>query len=195
MIASPMCRVSWAADCCSDCRSVLMARNSTPSTSASTIRLTALTPAPPTPTTRSTGRADGLGAANASAGALGPGEDVGLGRRRRVRGRAALEQVLRDVGGERVAQALLRRGTRRSCGLGLGLRARTVGRARSAAPAPLGGRSASGGACGAGGARRGRARRLPVVLGGLAEQGRERALAHARALTGWHLRGPPSRAA
>src|ERR671923_161268 len=32
-----------------------MAKNSTPSISASTIRLIALTPAPPTPTTRSTG--------------------------------------------------------------------------------------------------------------------------------------------
>ena len=52
---APMCRVMSAVDCCSDCRSVLMARNSTPSTSASTMRLTALTPAPPTPTTRSTG--------------------------------------------------------------------------------------------------------------------------------------------
>jgi hypothetical protein len=51
----PMCSVTSASDCWSDCRSVLMARNSTPSTCASTMRLTALTPAPPTPTTRSTG--------------------------------------------------------------------------------------------------------------------------------------------
>ena len=51
----PMCSVMSAVDCCSDCRSVLMAMNSTPSTSASTMRLTALTPAPPTPTTRITG--------------------------------------------------------------------------------------------------------------------------------------------
>ena len=55
----PMCRVAFAVDCCSDCRSVLIAMNSTPSTSASTMRLTALTPAPPTPTTRSTGPAAG----------------------------------------------------------------------------------------------------------------------------------------
>ena len=54
---SPMCRVSWAADCCSDCRSVLIAMNSTPAIWASTIRLTALTPAPPTPTTVRTGPA------------------------------------------------------------------------------------------------------------------------------------------
>ena len=66
----PMCRVMSAVDCCSDCRSVLMARNSTPWTSASTMRLTALTPAPPTPTTRmtgwpSTGVAHGDGASGA----------------------------------------------------------------------------------------------------------------------------------
>src|ERR1039458_4375390 len=42
-----MCRVMSAVDCCS----VLTARNSTPSTSASTMRLTAFTPAPPTPST------------------------------------------------------------------------------------------------------------------------------------------------
>ena len=57
--APPMWSVMSAVDCCSDCRSVLTARNSTPSTSASTMRLTALTPAPPTPTTRMTGLADG----------------------------------------------------------------------------------------------------------------------------------------
>src|ERR1039457_737639 len=53
--SGPMCRVMSAVDCCSDCRSVFTARNSTPSTSASTMRLTAFTPAPPTPTTRITG--------------------------------------------------------------------------------------------------------------------------------------------
>src|SRR5579875_1125723 len=52
---SPICSVTSAVDCCSDCRSVLMAMNSTPATSASTMRLTAFTPAPPTP--RSTGLA------------------------------------------------------------------------------------------------------------------------------------------
>ena len=55
VIESPMWSVSCAADCWSDCKSVLTARNSTPSISASTIRLTALTPAPPTPTTRIAG--------------------------------------------------------------------------------------------------------------------------------------------
>ena len=55
VMRSPMCSVWSAADCCRDCRSVLMAMNSTPAISASTMRLTALTPAPPTPTTRSTG--------------------------------------------------------------------------------------------------------------------------------------------
>ena len=59
----PMCSVMSAVDCCSDCRSVLTAMNSTPSTWASTMRLTALTPAPPTPTTRSTGWPTGCGAA------------------------------------------------------------------------------------------------------------------------------------
>ncbi len=53
----PMWTRLSAADCSSDCVSVLTARNSTPSTSASIMRLTALTPAPPTPTTRSTGSA------------------------------------------------------------------------------------------------------------------------------------------
>ena len=55
----PMCRVTCASDCWSDCRSVLIAMNSTPSIWVSTIRLTALTPAPPTPTTRRTGAAEG----------------------------------------------------------------------------------------------------------------------------------------
>jgi hypothetical protein len=44
-----------------------MARNSTPEMSASTIRLTALTPAPPTPTTRSTGPPAVAGGAGANA--------------------------------------------------------------------------------------------------------------------------------
>ena len=55
VMSLPMCRRLLAADCSSDWVSVLTARNSTPSTSASIMRLTALTPAPPTPTTRSTG--------------------------------------------------------------------------------------------------------------------------------------------
>ena len=51
----PMWIVTSALDCCSDCRSVLIPTKSTPSTSASIMRSTALTPAPPTPTTRMTG--------------------------------------------------------------------------------------------------------------------------------------------
>ena len=43
-----------------------MAMNSTPSTCASTMRLTALTPAPPTPTTRRTGLRIGAGATGGS---------------------------------------------------------------------------------------------------------------------------------
>ena len=50
-----MCTRVCAAEPSSDCMSVLTAMNSTPSTSASIMRLTALTPAPPTPTTRSMG--------------------------------------------------------------------------------------------------------------------------------------------
>ena len=55
VMSLPMCSVTWAALCCSDCASVFTAMNSTPSTPASTMRLTAFTPPPPTPTTRSTG--------------------------------------------------------------------------------------------------------------------------------------------
>ena len=55
VISAPMCSVTCAELCWSDCRSVLTAMNSTPSTPASTIRLRAFTPAPPTPATRSTG--------------------------------------------------------------------------------------------------------------------------------------------
>ena len=51
----PRWTVTSAVDCCSDCRSVLTAMNSTPGIPASTMRLIALTPAPPTPTTRITG--------------------------------------------------------------------------------------------------------------------------------------------
>ena len=50
-----MCTRVCADEPSSDCMSVLIAMNSTPSTSASIMRLTALTPAPPTPTTRSIG--------------------------------------------------------------------------------------------------------------------------------------------
>ena len=53
--SAPMCSVTWAAHCWRDWRSVLTPMNSTPSIWASTIRFTALTPAPPTPTTRMTG--------------------------------------------------------------------------------------------------------------------------------------------
>ena len=51
----PMCSVTCARECSSDCRSVLIEMNSTPSTPASIMRSTALTPAPPTPTTRRIG--------------------------------------------------------------------------------------------------------------------------------------------
>ena len=50
-----MCTRVCAAEPSSDCMSVLTAMKSTPSTWASIMRLTALTPAPPTPTTRSFG--------------------------------------------------------------------------------------------------------------------------------------------
>ena len=106
MTCGPMCSVMSAVDCCSDCRSVLMARNSTPSTCASTMRLTALTPAPPTPTTRSTGWPTPRDSPH-------PRGLVGRGPRRLAHGRGGLgrrlEDVLGDVRAERVAQALLRR--------------------------------------------------------------------------------------
>ena len=54
-MSAPICSVTCAALCCSDCASVLSAMNSTPPTSASIMRLTAFTPPPPTPTTRSCG--------------------------------------------------------------------------------------------------------------------------------------------
>ena len=105
----------------------------------------------------------------------------GSGSRRRSR-----SSVLRDVGGEGVAQALLRRRGRRSsarrpsAGAGAGC---------GAAPRRAAARSASRGCRALGGPRpdAGSRPRAPVVLRGLAEEGRERALAHARALTAWHL--------
>ena len=173
-------------DCCSDCRSVLTAMNSTPSTSASTMRLTALTPAPPTPTTRSTGPCD--------LGARRRGSSRGAVRRAALR--AALEDVLRDVGREGCAQALLRRGramlAARSAGSGRRHAATGAERAASARPAR--------GAAAARPRRRLRPRLGRPLGRGVAsssvsaEEGRERALAHARALTACHWRGPPSRA-
>ena len=118
---APMCSVSWAIDCCSDCRSVLTAMNSTPLTSASTMRLTALEPPPPTPTTRSTGWPAGFAWPNGvSRPVSGRANASRLSRARRVgradaRGfRRGLRHVHEVVGqvelrGERVAQALLRR--------------------------------------------------------------------------------------
>jgi hypothetical protein len=50
-MSAPICSVTCAADCWSDCASVLSAMNSTPLMSASIMRLTAFTPPPPTPTT------------------------------------------------------------------------------------------------------------------------------------------------
>src|SRR4051794_20400852 len=74
----PICIVTSASDCCSDCASVLSATNSTPRTSASIIRLTAFTPPPPTPITRSCGSRTPCGPAEShwyswAAGALPPG--------------------------------------------------------------------------------------------------------------------------
>ena len=57
----------------SDWTSVFTAMNSTPSTSASIIRLTAFTPAPPTPTTRSTGSVGRSGATRMNGLRLGHG--------------------------------------------------------------------------------------------------------------------------
>ena len=54
-MSAPIWSVTWAADEFSDCVSVFRAMNSTPLTSASIMRLTALTPPPPTPITRSSG--------------------------------------------------------------------------------------------------------------------------------------------
>ena len=147
----------------------MIAMNSTPSTSASTMRLTALTPAPPTPTTRRTGAAGErarrrTGAARRSARrARGPG--------RRAAGRSMMFSGMSAENAWR----------RRSCGDGIG-----------AATAP-------GSGCGAALGRR-RARASAAVrssvlrrLVGLAEQGRQGALAHARSLTACHGREPPSR--
>src|SRR3954447_9504806 len=93
----PMCSVTSAVDCCSDCRSVLTARNSTPSTWASTMRLTAFTPAPPTPTTRSTGCPTGLavphGVGSSATREYGsrPGSCRGAGGWRMLSGMSALK--------------------------------------------------------------------------------------------------------
>src|SRR3954468_4019640 len=93
----PMCSVTSAVDCCRDCRSVLTARNSTPSTCASTMRLTAFTPAPPTPTTRSTGCPTGLavphGVGSSATREYGsrPGSCRGAGGWRMLSGMSALK--------------------------------------------------------------------------------------------------------
>ena len=96
------CARGWRRrDCSSDWMSVLTAMNSTPSTWASIMRLTALTPAPPTPTTRRTGSVEPRVSG-------GPGA-IGSGSGARSHGRA-LHDVLGDVRGEDAAQALLGRG-------------------------------------------------------------------------------------
>src|SRR3954447_3747769 len=113
-MSAPIWSVTCAADCCRDCASVFSAMNCTPRTSASIMRLTAFTPPPPTPTTRSCGWATSRGA-----GEL-PWESPGRGGRARLvarrgggghLGSAVLRRhhVVGQVGGERVAQALLRR--------------------------------------------------------------------------------------
>ena len=70
-----MCSRVEADEPSSDWTSVFTARNSTPSTSASIIRLTAFTPAPPTPTTRRTGSVGRSGATRMN------GSDSGIGSR------------------------------------------------------------------------------------------------------------------
>ena len=164
VIPSPMWSVSCAADSCSDCRSVLIARNSTPSISASTIRLTALTPAPPTPTTRSTGPTDRRGRREASA-ARSERAYTSVGRRgraaRRPRlGRTALEHVLGDVGRERA-------GAGAPGATGCARLARRSERGRRAARATGAGACRRAGlACGClGGARRRRRLRLGAASG------------------------------
>ena len=56
MAFEPMWIFTSASVIASDCASVLTAMNSTPERPASTMRLTALVPAPPTPTTLMTAR-------------------------------------------------------------------------------------------------------------------------------------------
>ena len=198
----PMCRVMSAVDCCSDCRSVLMATNSTPSTCASTMRLTALTPAPPTPTTRSTGCPAGLAVPH-GVGSSATREYGSWPASRRGAGR--LHDVVRDVRAERVAQALLRRrhvrlALRRRLGRrGAQRRVRIAGLARvrwrrlwRAALLAGGGRRRGDAVVGVRG-RRGWSSGLLGGLLGLAEQVRQRPLPHARALTACHWREPPSR--
>ena len=92
-----------------------MATNSTPWTSASTMRLTALTPAPPTPTTRITGvpatlapQARLVAAVGAAGVGVGAGARAGARAGSAARGVAAVGQdVVGQLGAERVAQALL----------------------------------------------------------------------------------------
>src|SRR3954452_13891394 len=73
VVSAPMWTRVSALDCSSDWTSVLTAMKSTPSTCASIIRLTAVTPAPPTPTTRSSGPRSASGL-DAGAGAVRLGE-------------------------------------------------------------------------------------------------------------------------
>ena len=182
------------------------------------MRLTALTPAPPTPTTRMPGWPVGRGAAYTSAAWSGARVDVMLpapepppvraAARLPTARRRALHEVQRDVWprtrgaaapGAR-ARARRRCGAERRCGRGrrrcrcrlgcrrpavrlrrpvMRLRAARLADSRPGSPAQL----------------PGPARQAARVLGGLAEQCGEWALAHARALSVGHLRGPPSRAA
>ena len=100
-----------AVDCCSDCRSVLIAMNSTPWTSASTMRLTALTPAPPTPTTRRTGWPTGRAWPHGG-GLVGRGADASCDGLRRTGSSAG--------GAARMSSGMseLNAWRRRSCGVG-----------------------------------------------------------------------------
>src|SRR3954453_6080206 len=148
--SEPMCTVMSAVDCCSDCRSVLMAMNSTPSTSASIMRLTALTPAPPTATTRMTGPPSGRASKDGASGARAYGSgDAGAagGGAMTFSGRSALNAA-----------------RRRSCGLG------TRGTSRSGS----GSRSSATGRCGSGSGSRGASR------SGSSRGARQASLARAR---------------
>ena len=183
VIDSPMCSVSCAADCCSDCRSVLIAEE-----------LDALDLRLDHPVDRvDPGPADADDAQHGSPQPAAGGEarrrHVRAGHRHRLRTRASDQASAEAPARSRECQARtpgaaapeawarcaapVRRPVARA--------ARRVAGVVAGSPSAAGFRSC--------------ARRSPWLLGCLAKQIRQRALAHARALTGWHLRGPPSRAA
>ena len=189
-----MCRRPSAADCSSDCMSVLTARNSTPSTSASTMRFTALTPAPPTPTTRSIGSLTLPDIGGRSGVTLGSRVTAGAGSRSRMLSGMSAEKTER----------------RRSSGLGTPSCAPALFALAPALLALLGAARGLGGAALEALRRLGRGRRRRGLLLrrgfsfarglllaraflvlGLAEEIRQRPFPHARALTASHWPGPP----